>query len=183
MSAAAGPGVSHHLSAEPPGGNGGPLDNGSETPDDHLSNLVDGEFIEETTTPAPTGRRAARAVAVQALYESDVTGHPGVPAVRRLAGEARLAAGLAEFAETLVTRVERNRASLDARIAEAAPAFPTNQLAAVDRNILRVALAELEADPDTPPSVVVNEAVEVAKLFGSEGAPGFVNGVLGSMLR
>jgi len=159
------------------------LENGSESPRDQLSDLVDGEFVEETTPPAPAGRRAARAVAVQALYESDVTGHPGVPAVRRLAQEARLAGGLAEFAEALVTRVEQDRASLDARIAEVAPAFPTSQLAAVDRNILRVALAELETDPDTPPSVVVNEAVEIAKLFGSEGAPGFVNGVLGSVLR
>ena len=183
MSAATGPGVSHHSAAEPSDESGGPLNSGNENPDDHLSGLVDGEFIEETTPPEPTGRRAARAVAVQALYESDVTGHPGVPAVRRLAAEARLAAGLAEFAETLVARVEQDRTSLDARIAEAAPAFPTGQLAAVDRNILRVALAELAADLDTPQAVVVNEAVEVARLFGSEGAPGFVNGVLGSVLR
>ena len=129
----------------------------SEHPDDHLSDLVDGEFVEETTPATPTGRRGARAVAIQALYEADVTGHPGLPAVRRLAREARLAAGLKEFAETLVERVERDRASLDARIAQ--------------------------ADPDTPASVVVNEAVEAAKLFGSESTPAFVNGVLGSMLR
>jgi len=159
-----------------------PEDRG-ERPDDHLSGLVDGEFVDETTPATPTGRRGARAVAVQALYEADVTGHPGVPTVRRLAQEADLAAGLKEFAEALVLLVERDRASLDARIAEAAPAFPTGQLAAVDRNILRLALAELEVDPDTPTSVVINEAVEAAKLFGSESTPAFVNGVLGSMLR
>lgn len=154
-----------------------------DSPDDQLSALVEGEFVDETTMAAPTGRRAARAVAVQALYESDVTGHPGVPAVERLADEAGLEADLAEFAAALVRRVEVDRASLDARIIEAAQAFPADQMAAVDRNILRVALVELEADAEVPPSVVVNEAVEVAKLFGSESTPRFVNGVLGSVLR
>ena len=183
MSTAAGPGR-FRRSAPWSAGEGDTLpEHGSEDPDDRLSALVDGEFVEETTPPTPTGRRGARATAVQALYESDVTGHSGVSAVRRLAGESRLAAGLAEFAEALVARVERDRVSLDTRIAEAAPAFPASQLAAIDRNILRVALAELDSDPDTSPSVVVNEAVEVAKLYGAEGAPGFVNGVLGSMLR
>jgi len=102
--------------------------------------------------------------------------------VRRLAREAGLAAGLVNFAVALVERVEADRASLDSRIMQAAPVFPSDQLAAVDRNILRVALAELETRQDTPRSVVINEAVEIAKLFGSEGAPGFVNGVLGSVL-
>ena len=183
MSTAAGPGRSHHSRAEPTGEPGRLSEDGIESPDDQLSQLVDGEFIEETTPPAPTGRRAARATAVQALYESDVTGHPGVAAVRRLARDAGLAPPLSEFAETLVSLVERDRGALDARIAEAAQAFPPGQLAAIDRSILRVALAELEADLDTPASVVVNEAVEVAKLYGSEGTPGFVNGVLGAMLR
>ena len=122
-------------------------------------------------------------MAMQALYEADLTGHPAASVARRLAREANLSAGLAEFAATLVSRVERDRASLDARIAEAAPAFPAHQLAAVDRSILRIALAELEAEPDTPQSVVINEAVETAKTYGSESTPAFVNGVLGAMLR
>ena len=183
MSAAAVPSLSRDAAPLAASEGGEPSEDGRERPDDHLSGLVEGEFVEETTPAAPTGRRGARAVAVQALYEADVTGHPGVPTVRRLAREAGLAAGLAEFAENLVSRVERDRASLDVRIAAAAPAFPTGQLAAVDRNILRVALAEMEDDPDTPASVVINEAVEAAKLFGSESTPAFVNGVLGSMLR
>ena len=183
MSAAAIPGLSRGAAPKAPGDGRELPGDGRDPPDDQLSGLVDGEFVEETTPATPTGRRSARAVAVQALYESDVAGHPGLPAVRRLAREAHLSAGLEKFAKTLVSRVERDRASLDARIAEAAPAFPIDQLAAVDRNILRLALAEMEGDPDTPASVVVNEAVEAAKLFGSESTPAFVNGVLGSMLR
>ena len=183
MNAAAGPGTFHNSAAASAGEIGRLSEDESESPDDRLSGLVDGELLEETTPPTPTGRRGARVAAVQALYESDVTDHPAASTVRRMALEAGLAAGPTGLAEMLVSHVDRDRARLDERIAGAAPAFPTNQLAAVDRNVLRVALAELEACPDTPPSVVVNEAVEVAKLLGSEGAPGFVNGVLGSMLR
>jgi len=183
LSAAAIPGLSRDAAPEAPGDGRELPGDGREPPDDQLSGLVDGEFVEETTPATPTDRRSARAVAVQALYESDVAGHPGLPAVRLPSQPAHLSAGLEEFAKTLVSRVERDRASLDARIAEAAPAFPIDQLAAVDRNILRLALAEMEGDPDTPASVVVNEAVEAAKLFGSESTPAFVNGVLGSMLR
>jgi N utilization substance protein B len=79
--------------------------------------------------------------------------------------------------------VTANRQALDRRIAGAATEFPVEQIAAVDRNVLRIALAELELEPKPPAAVVVNEAVELARLFGAESSPKFVNGVLGALLR
>jgi N utilization substance protein B len=79
--------------------------------------------------------------------------------------------------------VTANRQALDRRIAGAAREFPVEQIAAVDRNVLRIALAELELEPKPPAAVVVNEAVELARLFGAESSPKFVNGVLGALLR
>ena len=121
-------------------------------------------------------------IALQALYESDVTGHPAVPAARRMSEEAGLPSRETELAGWLARTVEQHRAELDARIAELAPAWPAAQIAAVDRNILRIALAELEHGGEAPGRAVVNEAVELAKLFGSEGSRKFVNGVLGTVL-
>lgn len=156
---------------------------GNDGSEEDLAGPLDGEFVEETTPAPPTGRRGARALAVQALYESDMTGHPADAVVRRLASEANFGKNLLKFAEQLVGWVEDMRESLDSRIAESAPVFPPEQISIVDRNVLRVALVELENAPDTPRSVIVNEAVELARLFGSEGASSFVNGVLGSVLR
>ena len=128
-------------------------------------------------------RRLARAIAVQALYEADVTGHAGHPRARRLAEDAGIGASPGEFAIWLTEIVETHRLALDERLSELAPAWPIDQMSPVDRNVLRVALAELEHGKDkTPQKVVVSEAVELATLFGSESSKSFVNGVLGTVL-
>ena len=128
-------------------------------------------------------RRLARAVAVQALYEADVTGHAGQPIARRLADEAGIGAKHGEFAVWLAEIVEVNRVALDKRLQELAPAWPIDQLSPIDRNVLRIAIAELDyGEGKTPEKVVVNEAVNLATLFGSEGSQIFVHGVLGAVL-
>ena len=137
---------------------------------------------ERWSAQASSSRRLARVVAVQALYESDVSGHPAARAMERRAAEAGLKARATRFAAELVAHVEANRRELDVSIARAAPAWPVDQLAAVDRAILRLALAELAMGPGTPPSVVADEAVELAKLLSSESSPRFINGVLGTVL-
>jgi len=90
-----------------------------------------------------------------------------------------------EFAARLVEAVESDRLALDDRIGELAPARPVARIDRVDRAILRLALAELslEGDDNAPPAVIANEAVEIAKLYGSETSPRFINGVLGTVLR
>ena len=128
-------------------------------------------------------RRLARAVAVQALYESDITGHPATPIAARLADDAGVGRTDQAFAVGLVEAVEEHRVSLDDKLGELAPAHPVSQLSPIDRNIIRIALAELDyKSGDTPEKVVVNEAVELATLFGAEGSQKFVNGVLGTVL-
>ena len=126
-------------------------------------------------------RTRARGVALQALYEIDMTNHPpGEVLQNRLEAEV-LSDQLAEFARTIVFGVLPLAIELDRVIAQYAPEWPLEQMAAVDRNILRVACWEFAVERDAPVKVAINEAVELAKLYGSDSAPRFVNGVLGSL--
>lgn len=128
-------------------------------------------------------RRQARALALQALYEIDCVNHqPGQVVDERLA-DSQIDTQGALFLRWLVSGVVRHRTELDRLIQQFAPEWPVDQLAIVDRNILRLALFEIGAkDADAPPKVVINEAVELAKMFGSDSSPRFINGVLGSAL-
>ena len=128
-------------------------------------------------------RRQARRMALQALFEIDSVGHaPGYVIQERL-GHVNPGEHGATFFRWLVVGVVRNEAQLDALIMKYAPDWPVDQLAIVDRNILRLALFEIGShESDAPVKVVINEAVELGKLFGSESSPRFVNGVLGSAL-
>jgi N utilization substance protein B len=150
---------------------------------DKLDQIAGGRTISEEAPSVPRGTRGARAAALQALYEEDVTGHPPVRVLHQLPVCLRLSAINAKRAEAIVRFVSANRQALDKRIAGAAKQYPVQQMSTVDRNVLRIALAELDPEIGTPVGVAVNEAVEVARLFGSESSPGFVNGVLGALLR
>ena len=129
----------------------------------------------------PPTRRKAREVALQALYETDVAGHDPRVALERLVLEEKLTEALAAFARDLLEGVLGQRRQIDAIIEKTAPAWPAAQLPAVDRNILRLAIREFFMDNLTPVSAAINEAVELAKKYGSESSPKFVNGVLGSV--
>jgi N utilization substance protein B len=126
-------------------------------------------------------RRKARTVALQALYEIDSTRHPADLVVEQRLEEQPLPAELTEFVHRLVSGVLANAQSLDGLIQKFAPEWPLDQMAVIDRNILRMAIWEFAADRQTPVKVAINEAVELAKLYGSDSAPRFVNGVLGAL--
>lgn len=128
------------------------------------------------------GRRAARRVALQGLYEVQAVGHTQQSALEWLALEEGLDAAQREFATQLVNGVLEHRDRIDPIIRECAPAWPLEQMPMVDRVILQIAIFELLFDSDTPPKVAVNEAVELAKMFGSDSSPRFVNGVLGTVV-
>ncbi len=128
-------------------------------------------------------RRQARAAALQALYEIDCAGHKSDSALTHRVEEGELPPDGVEFATTLVNGVLQHRTSLDTIIAKHAPEWPVDQLAIIDRNVLRIALYELLYMQDVPLKVAVNEAVELGKMFGSDTAPRFVNGVLGAFLQ
>jgi N utilization substance protein B len=132
---------------------------------------------------AAAGRRRARAAALQALYEADTSSHEPLDALRRIAVTDRLSGEAKAFARDLIEGVLSQQDGIDAIIARAAPAFPVAQLAAVDRNVLRLAIREMLGDNGTPVQVVINEAVELAKRYGSDSSSKFVNGVLGTVQR
>lgn len=126
-------------------------------------------------------RTKARGTALQALYEIDVAGHaPGI-VLTELLSDTDLDPELQEFTREIVSSIYPMFAKLDHFIAEHAPEWPLDQVAIVDRNILRIALWEFAVYRKTPLKVVINEAVELAKVYGSESTPRFVNGVLGSL--
>ncbi|MDO9333680.1 MAG: transcription antitermination factor NusB [Dehalococcoidales bacterium] len=127
------------------------------------------------------GRRKARSVALQALYEIDAVGHDPEATLNHLLEEATLTGENASFAQELVRGVVRYKDKLDAHIRRFAPAWPVEQIAVIDRNILRLAIFEVLLDNRVPMKVAINEAVELAKDFGSDSSPRFVNGVLGAV--
>lgn len=121
-------------------------------------------------------------VALQALFAADLSGNPTKSSLNWLLEENPLPDKPVAFARLLIQGVMANRPELDQVIHRFAPAWPVNQLPPVDRNILRLALFELLYCPDTPKKTAINEAVELAKVFGSESSARFVNGVLGSVM-
>ena len=126
-------------------------------------------------------RTRARGIALQALYELDITNHPvGTVLTARMA-DTDLDDELVDFFRSIVLGVYPIRKDLDNVIADHAPDWPLDQVAVIDRNILRIALWEFAIADDIPLKVAINEAVELAKLYGSDSAPRFVNGVLGSL--
>ena len=126
-------------------------------------------------------RRRARVLALQALYEVDSTGHGVEKVLAHLLTGKRLAEENAGFTRELVEGVIQNKEKIDQNIQNFAPAWPIEQLTIVDRNILRLAIFEILFDNKVPVKVAINEAVELAKTFGSDNSPKFVNGVLGSV--
>ena len=126
-------------------------------------------------------RTRARGIALQALFEIDLVNHaPGIVLKYRME-ESSLDERLSDFVRQIVLGVWPIYQELDQFIAEHAPEWPLEQVATIDRNILRIALWEFAVQGDTPIKVVINEAVELAKTYGSDSSPRFVNGVLGSL--
>jgi N utilization substance protein B len=128
-------------------------------------------------------RRKARIAALQALYEIDCTKHEVETVLAQLNVEETLPQEALSFGEELVKGVLQNKSELDALIKKFAPAFPVEQMSVIDRNILRLAIFEILFNGKTPFKVAINEAVELAKTFGSGSSSRLVNGVLGVVVR
>jgi len=126
-------------------------------------------------------RTRARSLALQVLYEVDIANHPPGDIYKSRLEETPLSDDLSDFARQIIFGVLPLTHALDQYIAKYAPEWPLEQIAAIDRNILRMALWEFAVYRDTPIKVAINEAVELAKQYGSDSAPRFVNGVLGAL--
>jgi N utilization substance protein B len=128
--------------------------------------------------------RDARVLAFEVLYEVDIARHTAADVFERRVAEEGISDENAERPRLLVRGVLQSRQELDAIIQTYAPSWPIEQLSAVERNILRLAIFELRHMRDrVPVGVSINEAVELAKMFGGDAASRFVNGVLGQVAR
>ncbi len=128
-------------------------------------------------------RRQARMVALQTLYEHDLVQHSPAEILQRHAEERRLQPKVMEYAEELVMGVLDHLAYIDAHIQSAASEWPLHQMARIDKNILRLAIYEILFNNTVPAKAAINEAVELAKQFGSNTSSRFVNGVLGTIFN
>ncbi len=148
--------------------------------------------MEMPAAPAPTRRHSkrsrtfqhtARVLALQVLYEIDMTTHDWRVSLSAHAEATGASDRVVDFAEKAIQGVLGSRSRLDKLIKTHAPMFPVDQLAPIDRSVLRLGLFELLPGSSVPPKVAINEAIELAKGFGGEGSPRFVNGVLGAALN
>lgn len=132
---------------------------------------------------SPAGRRhRGRVLALEVLYELELApGHDPDAALAIRGEERERPPEAAAFARELIAGVGQHRAAIDARIRQAAPAWPLDQMPRIDASILRLAIFEILFDNRTPLKAAINEAVELAKEYGSENSPRFVNGVLGAI--
>tara|TARA_B100001013_G_C24544413_1_gene415988 strand:+ start:398 stop:802 length:405 start_codon:yes stop_codon:yes gene_type:complete len=121
-------------------------------------------------------------MALQALYEGDASDHLPEETVERLLGDVSMDTDGKDFARSLVQGIMVNLKDINDLIKGLAPLWPLEQVPVVDRNILRIAVYEMRYTNRAPAKVVINEAIELAKTFGSQSSSRFVNGVLGSLM-
>ncbi len=130
-------------------------------------------------------RHVARIIALQALYELDCTNHALEDVLsahlETLAERGTVNPDVRRYIYQLVRGVRETRARLDSLIGQFAPEFPLEQMAPIDRNLLRIALYEFAISRKAPAKVAISEAIDLAKLFGAENTARFVNGVLGTL--
>jgi N utilization substance protein B len=119
--------------------------------------------------------------ALQALFEIDLAGHDPSAVLDHRLEERELPSEGQGFVRRLVDGVVAHRSEIDLIVQQIAPEWPIDQMATIDRNILRLAVYEIIIDHETPLKVAINEAVELAKAFGSDSSPRFVNGALGTL--
>jgi N utilization substance protein B len=127
-------------------------------------------------------RRLGRVLAVQTLFEVDAAGHDQRQVLDRLAEEEQAPAVSRDFAWRIISCTLDHQDEIDRLLRSAAPAWPLEQIASVDRAVLRAACGELLYNVGTPGKVVINEAVELAKEYGGENSGRFINGVLGTIV-
>lgn len=129
-----------------------------------------------------SSRRRAREYALKALYQMDVARKTSGPAIDDVLAEANASLDFREFVSSLVVGVETHKTDLDKDIEQYSEGYSVPRLAAIDRNLLRLALFEIRHVEDVPPAVAINEAVDLAKKFSTEESGAFINGVLGKLV-
>jgi len=130
-----------------------------------------------------SARRKGRELALQVLYQLDMGGGSPEQALRAFAESFEQSPGARQFGEELVRGVLGLREQIDARIAEASEHWRLERLSRIDANVIRIAVYEMTAAPALPPEIAINEAIEVARKFGTTESAAFVNGVLDAVAK
>ena len=128
-------------------------------------------------------RRQGRELALQILFQVEITCDPPADVLQRFWESRSVPEEMRKFAQGLVLGTAENRERIDGEIAAVAEHWRLERMAVVDRNVLRMAIFELIGEPETPPAVVIDEAIEIARKYGSEDSAPFINGILDSIRR
>ena len=128
-------------------------------------------------------RRSARKTTLQILYEVDTVGHKWEEVTERVLKNNKISIDNKSFVRNIIKGVMDNKAKIDVLISEFARSWSTEQMATIDRSLLRMSIYELMFDGSLPPKVVINEAIELAKGFGGDISSKFMNGILGALLN
>ncbi len=128
-------------------------------------------------------RREARELALKVLYARDIGKNDPQEIMELLFAEGETEQKIQDFCRVLVGGVLENLQAIDLLISKYATDWPVERMAAVDRNLMRIALFEFYFSGSVPGAVAVNEAIELAKNYGSEESPRFINGILGNILK
>ena len=139
--------------------------------------------IETSSLVSASDSRQARTMALKVLYEMDSVDHPLDQIKDRYFEDEDVSKEVVFMAVGLIDGVLENKITIDTTISEFAPAWPVSQLGIIERNVLRTAIYELMLWQLSPPKVVINEWVELAKMYGGESSFKFINGVLGSVFE
>ena len=127
-------------------------------------------------------RRAARELALKFLYQTEFNSNSPDSELNSFCERANVSEEIQDFTQTLIKNIFIHKKEVDGLLKKISANWVPDRMAMIDKNILRLGICELLFDSTTPPKVVINEAVELAKAFGAENSAGFVNGVLGSFV-
>ncbi len=128
-------------------------------------------------------RRTARELAVKFLYQTEFNSNSPDSELNSFCDRANVSEEIQNFTQTLIKNIFFHKKEVDELLEKISANWATDRMAVIDKNILRLGICELLFDPTTPPKVVINEAVEIAKKFGTEESPDFINGILDKVFK
>ena len=128
-------------------------------------------------------RREAREIVLRVLYQSEIGEFDVQASLRQVVAEIRPRDEVADYAALVIKHIGEHAAEIDATISAVSTHWRIERMAVTDRNILRLAVAEMLFSPDVPPRVAIDEAIELAKKYGDESSGRFVNGILDAVAR
>ena len=128
-------------------------------------------------------RREARELALKFLYQTEFNSNSPDSELNSFCDRANVSEEIQNFTQTLIKNIFFHKKEVDELLEKISANWATDRMAVIDKNILRLGICELLFDPTTPPKVVINEAVEIAKKFGTEESPDFINGILDKVFK